>query len=83
MPVLGSLYSQAVEELVENGTTGWTFRPDHQGEMLFAIERALQTPVDILEKMGAAGRQKATRLTLDLMAEQIINTIDYVERLSK
>ena len=28
VPVLGSLYSQAVEELVRDGENGWTFRPD-------------------------------------------------------
>ena len=27
LPVLGSIYSQAVEELVEDGVSGWVFRP--------------------------------------------------------
>ena len=26
LPVLGSIYSQAVEELVEDGVSGWVFR---------------------------------------------------------
>src|SRR5262249_25938740 len=41
LPILGSLYSQAVEDLVEDGITGWTFRPDRSGEMKAAIRRAL------------------------------------------
>src|SRR5206468_11003060 len=41
VPVLGSLYSQAVEELVREGENGWTFRPDRAEEMSTALERAL------------------------------------------
>ncbi len=29
LPVLGSIYAQAVEELIQEGGTGWNFRPDN------------------------------------------------------
>ena len=33
VPVLGSLYSQAVQELVEDGCNGWTFYPDDESRI--------------------------------------------------
>ena len=62
VPVLGSLYSQAVEELVEEGRTGWIFRPDHEGEARAALERALATPADRLEEMRAHCLVQARRI---------------------
>src|SRR6266700_2369535 len=43
LPVLGSLYSQAVEELVRDAQNGWCFRPDSKNEMYSALDRALNT----------------------------------------
>ncbi len=40
VPVLGSLYSMAVEELCRDGENGWTFRPDVAAERDSAIDRA-------------------------------------------
>lgn len=62
LPVLGSVYSQAVEELCHEGVNGWTFRPD-DGEMLSAIDRAMSVPVERLNEMRVAGRQSVAHLT--------------------
>ena len=45
MPVLGSIYSQAVEELVSDGETGWTFNPNESQQMGEAISEALAAPL--------------------------------------
>ncbi len=78
LPVLGSLYSQSVEELVTEGETGWTFRPDRDAEMDAAIERVLTTPLDVLEQMRSAGRNAARNLTPEFVADGIVKAINYV-----
>lgn len=78
LPVLGSLYSQAVEELVEDGRNGWTFRPDQPSEILAALERALSVPNDEVERMGQAARERVADLTPERMAERIARAIAQV-----
>ncbi|WP_354635120.1 glycosyltransferase family 4 protein [Planktothricoides raciborskii] len=77
LPVLGSLYSQSVEELVTEGETGWTFRPDRR-EMEAAIERVLTTPLNVLEQMRSAGRDRIRNLTPQFVADGILQAINYV-----
>jgi glycosyltransferase involved in cell wall biosynthesis len=78
LPVLGSLYSQAVEELVQDGKTGWTFRPDHLDEIADAINRALSTQPEQLVKMRLAARTRALMITPPLIADQFISAIEFV-----
>jgi glycosyltransferase involved in cell wall biosynthesis len=75
LPVLGSLYSQAVEQLCENGRTGWTFRPDRPEEMAGAIDAALNTPAEALDVMRIAARQQVAHLTADFVADQLVDAI--------
>ncbi|HEV3023762.1 MAG TPA: glycosyltransferase family 4 protein, partial [Pirellulales bacterium] len=56
LPVLGSVYSQAVEELCRDGVNGWTFRPDSRQDMIDAIDRALSTPAAQLDRMRVQAR---------------------------
>ena len=76
LPVLGSSYSQAVEELCIEGETGWRFRPDVAGEMDEAIDRALSTPAEALEPMRRAGRERVRKLTPAYGAERFLATIE-------
>jgi glycosyltransferase involved in cell wall biosynthesis len=62
LPVLGSVYSQAVEELCREAENGWTFRPN-DAEMDAAIDRAMSTSVGRLNEMRIAGRQSVEHLT--------------------
>lgn len=78
LPVLGSLYSQSVEELVTEGKTGWTFRADRDAEMDAAIERVLTTPLNVLEQMRSAGRDRICHLTPEFVADGIVKAIQYV-----
>jgi glycosyltransferase involved in cell wall biosynthesis len=77
LPILGSLYSQAVEDLVVNGQTGWTFRPDEIGEVKLAIDRALSASIEELDRMGLAARQRVQSMTPAAMAEQMVAAIEY------
>jgi glycosyltransferase involved in cell wall biosynthesis len=79
MPVLGSLYSQAVEELVEDGVTGWTFRPDRGEEMYRAIDRALTIPERRLQSMRACARQHAMALTPEYAADAIMRAVKFAD----
>jgi hypothetical protein len=77
LPVLGSLNSQAVEEMVEDGRTGWTFRPDRPEEILAALNRALSTPVDELGLMRARCRERARDFTPEVAAGRMLAAIEY------
>jgi N-acetylglucosaminyldiphosphoundecaprenol N-acetyl-beta-D-mannosaminyltransferase len=63
LPVLGSLYSQAVEELCREGVNGWTFHPDRSTEMLEAIDRAMSMSPAELDGLRASARGSAEPLT--------------------
>jgi glycosyltransferase involved in cell wall biosynthesis len=77
LPVLGSAYSQAVDELIVDGKTGWTFRPDHPSEVKTAIHRALTASTEELDCFGLAARQRAKTMTPVVMADQIVAAADF------
>lgn len=68
LPVMGSIYSQAVTEIVKEGKNGWTFRADDANEMYDALDRSMRTPIEELNKMRECARDTATRLTPDYVA---------------
>jgi glycosyltransferase involved in cell wall biosynthesis len=78
VPVLGSLYSQAVEELVLDGVNGWTFRPDHPEELYAALDRALSAPTGKLQEMRVAARKSVEHLTSEFVAGRILDAIRFV-----
>src|SRR5436190_875726 len=52
LPVLGSLHSQAVEDLVTDGLDGWTFRPDDCASLRSALNRALGASAEEIDRLG-------------------------------
>lgn len=78
LPILGSLYSQAMEELVQDGLNGWTFRPDHPEEMYGALDRAMTAPEEQLGEMRRAGRERIRLLSPEFGAQCYLAAIDYV-----
>ena len=78
LPVLGSVYSQAVEELVTDGMNGWTFRPNRSDEMYRALDRALAISPDDFQRMGSAARRAVEHLTPEFSANRIIDAIRFV-----
>src|SRR5579875_1695174 len=75
LPVLGSPYAQAVDELVKDGENGWILRPDRKDEMYAAIERSLNTPMARLNQMRQCARQTALRLTPDYICDLIQDAV--------
>lgn len=75
LPVLGSVYSQAVEELVEDGRSGWTFAPDQPETLDAALARALVASSADLERLGDAARRRAGSLTPERVADRMVEAI--------
>jgi glycosyltransferase involved in cell wall biosynthesis len=78
LPVLGSRYSQAVEELVQDGVNGWTFRPDHPEEMYAAVDRAMTASHEELEGMRRGCREGILRFAPEYGAKHLLAAIDFV-----
>ena len=75
LPVLGSIYSQAVEELVAEGRTGWVYDPLDEESAAAAVDRALAAPPEVLAAMRAAARQRIAALTPETAARRIADTV--------
>ena len=75
LPVLGSIYSQAVEELVEDGVTGWTFDPIDETSVEVALDRVLALSPNALSCIGNAARRRIMPVTPAAASEQIVHAI--------
>jgi glycosyltransferase involved in cell wall biosynthesis len=75
LPVLGSIYSQAVEELVVDDKTGWQFDPLQPATISHALDRFFGSSDTTLLGMRAAARTCALAITPERAAEQIRNAI--------
>ena len=77
LPVIGSLYSQAVEELLTDGVNGWTFYPDREESAYDAVRRALSISPDDHARMAQAAKDRIARLTIADMADGMLSAIRY------
>ena len=80
LPVLGSRYSEAVEEMVEPGVTGWKFRTDHADEMDGAIDQAMRVSDEQLDLMRRAARERAASFAPDKVADRVVSAVRFVSR---
>jgi glycosyltransferase involved in cell wall biosynthesis len=78
LPVLGSRFSQAVEELIEEGVNGWLFTPTDEQDTYDAIERALESDTATLEEMSRRAVETVAGITPQTMAEHMSETIAQV-----
>lgn len=78
VPVIGSEYSQAVDELVRDGVNGWRFRPDSIDHVSSAIKRALCTPEGIMSAIRQAARVTASAITPSNTADKIVRLAEAV-----
>ena len=58
VPVLGSTQSRTVSDLIVPGVTGWVFDPFENGAMARAVELALNTLPDELDRMRACAAEQ-------------------------
>lgn len=75
LPVLGSLDSQAVEELVSEGANGWVFRPGKEEAVYAAIDRCMRTSAAELSEMRRRAKEAALRLTPEAIADQVMEAV--------
>jgi len=78
LPVLGSVYGEAVNELVEEGKTGWTFHPDQAVSVYEAIDRAMTCAPEELNEMRRAARLRAFCFSPEYGAKCIREAINFV-----
>lgn len=75
LPVLGSVYAQAVLELVEEDQTGWRFEPDDDEHIYRAISNALLTPDAKLAELRDIARRRVAHLTPAYSANCLIAAV--------
>jgi glycosyltransferase involved in cell wall biosynthesis len=76
LPVLGSIYSQAVEELVHEGETGWQFDPLSASSATDALDRMFGAAPQAVAAMREAAREQVRSLTPFTVAERIAQTLE-------
>jgi glycosyltransferase involved in cell wall biosynthesis len=72
LPVLGSVYSQAVEELVKDGVNGWVFQPDDPAAVDTVLDQTLRVGAPELARMSAAAREAVRSLTPEFAADRLV-----------
>jgi hypothetical protein len=80
LPVLGSRFSQAVEELVQDGVNGWLFTPTDEQDTYEAIGRALESDTATLDAMSRRAVETVAGITQQAVAERMSETILQVIR---
>ena len=75
LPVLGSVYSQAVNELIHDGVNGWLFRPDCPGQLAYLISSLSGIDVESRKRLRknalVSAKQVSPCRIVDLFAEAI------------
>lgn len=79
LPMLGSIYSQGVEELIQEGVNGWHMRPDSPESSYQALDRALNSTKAQRDEMIQAARRTVEPLTEDYIAQLIVNAVEQVK----
>jgi glycosyltransferase involved in cell wall biosynthesis len=77
MPVLGSYYSQAVQDLVVDGENGWVYRIDHLEEVRAAVAKFLAADETMLTAMRARAQASVAHLTPRFVADKILAVVEF------
>jgi glycosyltransferase involved in cell wall biosynthesis len=75
VPVLGSIRSQAVTELIEDGVSGWWIDPTSPSDMDRGLDRALQASGEMLSEIATRARARARQVTPEYAAGQFEDAI--------
>lgn len=76
LPVLGSRYSQAAEELVKDDVNGWLFEPVSESSVVAVLERALAKSATDRQQMRVVARESVRGLTPDAAAQAMLDGIN-------
>lgn len=75
LPVLGSVYSQAITELVQDGENGWTFDSEDPDNRYRQLDRALRTEPAALRTMSARAVESVQAISPEIIAGRVLETI--------
>lgn len=78
LPVLGSVHSQAVDEMVVDGINGWRYRGDDIEDAYRALCKVMDSSEDQLAAMGKHAREKAVSIGPEHFAKCVANVIESV-----
>jgi glycosyltransferase involved in cell wall biosynthesis len=80
LPVLGSVYSQAVDEMVIDGVNGWSFRSDDPEDSFRALSQVMDCSDDELAAMGKHARATSAAIRPELVASLVTDVVTKVCR---
>jgi glycosyltransferase involved in cell wall biosynthesis len=78
VPVIGSIYAQSVETVVQEGHNGWVFDPIDSPSIEDAIDRAMQCSRRELEAMGMRAKASVAHISALASAEKFMEIITNV-----
>lgn len=81
MPVIGSIYSGAVDELIRDGLNGWIIDPKRESSIFRAVDSFFTTDTDHLVEMAQNARSEISRCDSDYIARRFLEIINMVTRL--
>ncbi len=75
LPVLGSVHSQAVEELILEGKNGWVFDPADSRDTYQALDRAFTADGEMLKEMSNNAQTSIAAITPETVAARMADAI--------
>ncbi len=78
LPVLGSIHSQAVTALIQEGINGWQYDPMDDSSLAFALDCYFGESADSLASMRTTARRSVEQRTPDWAASGGLNAIRHV-----
>lgn len=75
VPVLGSIHSQAVDELIREGYNGWRFDPTSPDSTNAGLTRALSATRETLNQMSENARESISGITPQSIARRMAKAI--------
>lgn len=78
LPVLGSIYSQAVLELVDEGVHGWHFDARDAESMYAGLDRAFACSVDRLYEISSNARERIAQVSPLAVAVNAVRAMEMI-----
>jgi glycosyltransferase involved in cell wall biosynthesis len=75
LPVMGSVYSQAVDEMVIDGVNGWRFRSDDSADSYLTLCRVMDCAIEDLERMSERARETAAVIRPETVADLVAQAV--------
>lgn len=78
LPVLGSVFAQSVEAVVEDGVNGWVFETNDRDSILESISEALSCDHQRLAQMGELARESVSHISAETTARKFSDVVESV-----